>query len=130
MSFFMTRSRLTRCLQASSQKSATSVGAAAVAAVAKASALHPGRALGSVLEDDAARGELVADRVGTRELACSLRLGAHRDALGDVVLGKGRTRLQERTRRLLQETERCAERLQQRGIGGIAAAVDLGRELE
>src|SRR6185369_7289502 len=130
MSFFMTRSRLTRCLHASSQKSATSVGAAAVAAVAKGSAFHPGRALGGVLEDDSEPGELVADRVCGREVAGKLGLGARADALGDLRLGKRGAGLQERTRRLLQQAERRAERLQQRCIGRFAAAVDFGGELE
>src|SRR6516225_8306928 len=130
ISFFMTRSRLTRCLHASSQKSATSVGAAAVAAVAKGSALHPGRALGAVLEDDAEAGELVADRVGALEVARALGFGARADALGDLRLGERGAGLQERARRLLQEAERPGERLQERRVGGLAAAVDLGGELE
>src|SRR5438094_2178215 len=94
------------------------------------SGFDPGGALRRILQLDAGGRELLADAVGKREVAGLLRFRALGDARldrGFVERGSG---LQETARALLQDAERCAQALEQRGRLRRARAVQLVRELE
>ena len=125
ISFFITRSRLTRWRQASSQNSATSVGAAAVGCGRQCQPFTQVVPLRAVLERDAERGELVADRSARAKSRAFLACARASMRACDRVLGERGAGLQEGLRRLLQHAQRGAERPQQRRVG--AASCGSGR---
>ena len=132
ISFFITRSRRDRCLQASSQKSALVPAGwrTAVVASAKAQALTQVVPAAESLSTMPSSARLFADRVGPGEVAGALGGAPLLDAADDRRLVDAAAGLQEGARRLLQHAEDRAERLEQPRILRAGGAVDLGRELE
>src|SRR6516225_9220628 len=133
ISFFITRSRLARWRQASSQYAGTSRAksdTAGAAATLTMSGLHPAGAFRAVLQRDAEVRELLADAVGGREVLVLLGLGAGLDARLDLGVGQRGAGLQEGLRLLLQHAQRRAERAQQPGRRDGLRAVQVGDHLE